>query len=370
MTIRDAMPNSIELPGFKNGASPREFSERAISNALAYKKNRDGIIEAWNANAIDAALQRQAILAEYLEAFAIRLMVLDAFSVVHRNVPLEGTDKVEVPYFPLQSNASSSFVAGTGYTTARDWTQNSREVLVGGDGVAAHSGANAAANTACDRKFMMLQLSSYDVARNPFLVMAKLVAQAADKLALDVWSDIVSRVITAANFGAAALTQNPEMISADQVADAREAATAANWPNSGRSLVLDHTAYTPLLKDPSFKQYLSYGTTEPMQQGQIRNAYGFDSIWEVPNLKSYASGNCWGWINHKSAVLVATAPIVPTPEVRQLMSAFDVFTHPATGITLSYRAQGDATKDYSYRLVECAYGAAKGVDAALARFTT
>lgn len=350
----------------------RELSSRSIVVANAIAKNKDKIISAWNANAIDSALQRQVILQDMLEAYATVLINLDVFSTVYQNVPLEGTDKVEVPYFPLQATASTSFVAGTGYTTSSDWTQNSREVLVGGDGAAASSGANAAANTAKDRKYQMINFDSYDLRRQPYLNLSKLFQQAANKLGIDIFTDIVSRVITTASYGASIKARAAAAFSADDVADMDETATGLMWPQMGRSMVLDHTYFTPLLKDPSFKQYLSYGNADAIQSGRIKSAYSFDNIVKVPTLTAFVKAGEFmvGWINHKSAVLCATANVVPSEAVRNLLIRFDVVTDPKTGISFAYRVFADAVKDRTFEVVESSYGANKGVDNALRRMTS
>ena len=282
-------------------------------------------------------LTRQVILQDTVEAYAIVLLVLDAFTTVHNSIPLQGTDKVEVSYFPLQATASTSFVSGTGYTTASDWIQNSRDISVGGDGNSATSGTNAAAGTARDRLYQMLMFRSYDMARMPYLNAKKLVEKAANKLGVDMVTQVIQRVITKANFSdAIASIASSVTFSADDVATLREYCTGQNGPQ-GRSLVIDHTRYTPLLKDPSFKQDLSYGDSDPIQGGHIENAYGFKNIIEVPNLGSYspAGENLVAWVNHKSAVLVATAPIMPSPEVLNLLSSYSVAVDPRTGAALS-----------------------------------
>lgn len=348
-----------------------EISRRSTMAANAIIKHKSKIIDAWNANAIDTQLQRQVILQDMVEAYAIVVINLDVFSTVYNSVPLEGTDKIEVPYFPLQGTASTSFVKGTGYTTSSDWTQNSREISVGGDGNAATSGTNAAANTARDRKYQMINFASYDLRRQPYLMLTKLFQQAANKLGVDIFTDIISRVITAASFVNSSLC--PQWtISADDIAGYMEVANGLNWPQMNRSLVIDHRALTPLVKDTSFKQYLAYGSTDPIRKGRIEEAYGFEDIVPVPNLQTYmkAGENGNGFFCHKSAALVATSPIMPTEEVRHLLTRYDVIIEPKTGIAFEYRRFGDAVKDQTNEVVESSYGAGKGVDAALVRLTS
>lgn len=343
----------------------KEIGSRSLIAANTIKKHKNMLTEMFNANAIDTDLQRQVILQDMLEAYALQLAPLQAFSVVYQNVPLQGNDAVVVPYFPLQTNAAVSFVKGTGYTTTRDWTQNSRKVTVGGDGDSTTSGSNATAGTAKDRLFLQINFTSYDMARQPYLNVMKLAQQSANKLGIDIFTAIASRVIVAGNFGAAVKTVAAPVFSADDIADLAEYATTAQWPEIGRSLVLANTYKTPLLKDNTFKQYLSYGSTDPIRKAMIQEAYGFQDMYFVPALTNYLATNTSGWINHQSAVLVAFAPIMPTPEVRALLTTYDIAVEPRSGAVLEYRKFGNVTTDLTQEVIESSFGAAKGVDAAL-----
>lgn len=343
----------------------REVGSRAMIAANTITKHKNMILEAWNSNAIDSDLQRHVILQDMLEAYALNLLPLEAFSVKYENIPLQGDDTVAVPYFPLQGTASTQFVKGTGYTTASDWTENSRKVVIGGDGASATSGTNATAGTAKDRLYQMINFTSYDMRRQPYLVITKLAQQAANKLAVDVCTQIYSRVIVVGNFATIAATVAAAAFSPDNIADLNESADAAEWPAIARSLVLNHTYKTPLLKDPTFKSALAYGSTDPIRKAMIQEAYGFQDMYFVPNLSGKLAANTGGWINHKSAVLVAFAPILPTPEVRNLLTQYDIVVDPKSGAVLEYRKFGDAIKDQSSEVIESNFGAAKGVDAAL-----
>ena len=343
----------------------KDIGNRALLVANTIAKHKNMLIAMFNANAIDADLQRQVILQDMLEAYALNLIALEAFSVKYENVPLQGTDEVVVPYFPLQTNASTQFVKGTGYTTANDWTQNSRKVVIGGDGDAASNGANATAGYAKDRLYQRIDFTSYDMIRQPYLQVMKLAQQAANKLGVDVFSQIVSRVIVTGNFGAAVKTVAAALFTPDDIADLSEIADTAEWPAIARTLVLTNTYKTPLLKDNTFKQYLSYGATDPLRKAQIQEAYGFENMHFVPNLAAKLAANTAGWINHKSAVLVAFAPIMPTPEVRALLTTYDVAVEPRSGCVLEYRKFGNATTDTTQEVIESSFGAGPGVQAAL-----
>jgi ATP-dependent protease ClpP protease subunit len=348
----------------------RDIVARGMEVTNVYRKHRDMLQQMFNTNNIDADLQRTVLLQEMLEEFVVPLIPLQQFSLVFSNVPLEGTDKVGVPFYPLQTAAAQSFNPATGYNTFADTNTNIREVAVGGGG--ANSGSSAAANTAKDRKYLGMAFDSYTLNRQPFFNVAKLAQQNANKLAVDIIKDIISRVITAANYGASIKAVPAAAFSSDDVADLYGAATGANWPMAQRSLTLDHTYNVSLLKDPTFKQYLAAGTTDALRKAQIQQAYGFEDIPIVPNLTNYSPANEYliGWIVWRYAMLVAFAPIMPTPEVRTLLTRYDVVADPKTGAFFEYRQMADAQMDQSQYVVESSYGAGLGVASALKRLTS
>ena len=347
-----------------------DIRDHGVLVANTISKHRKMLTEMFNTNTIDAGLQRQIILQEMLEEFAVVMLPLTSFSTVFNNVPLEGTDEIDVPFYPLATDAGNSWDPAVGYATMGDTATNTRPVVVGGSGTA--SGSSAAANTAKDRKWVGAKFSSYELARQPYLNVQKLMIQKANRLAVLIFQDIISRVITAANFGASIKAVPAAQFSGDDIADLWENATGRNWPARGRTLTLNHKYKTPLLKDPTFKQYLSYGATDPLRKASIQEAYGFEDIPIVPNLDTYspAGENLVGWINWMYSVLVATSPIMPTPDVRALMTRYDVIVHPTLGIAFEYRRFGDTTLDQTKEIIECSYGANKGVASALARITS
>jgi ATP-dependent Clp protease protease subunit len=355
----------------------RAIHENAMARAQLIKKHKNMLVQMWNTNTIDAGLQRQVIMSDIVEEFALRIMPVQAFSMVFSSVPLEGTDKIEVPFFPLQTAASNSWVAANGYATASmsNTTQNTREVYIGGGG--SNSGTSAAAGTCADRKWLGMSIQSYELARQPYQNWAKLYSQNGNKLAVDVFGDLISRVIQPVNFGNPIKSVPAAAFGADDVADLYSTATGQNWPEANRYLTFNHPYNAALLKDPTFKYALNYGSTDPIRAAKIQEAYGFENIYSVPNLNSYftaanqqgnpAATNQYvqGWINNKSAVIFAASPIMPTPEVRALIASYDMVPHPVLGVALEFRRFGDLILDSSRWTVECSYGGAKGVASAL-----
>src|SRR2546423_670732 len=84
-------------------------------------------------NTIDSTLKRNAILKTWARAFAKKLVHLKAFSTAYYSTPLEGTDKISVPYYALETaastdwNASNGYVSGDTATSAKEITVNKRK---------------------------------------------------------------------------------------------------------------------------------------------------------------------------------------------------------------------------------------------------
>jgi hypothetical protein len=329
-------------------------AERGREIGRIFHAERDRILPVVNAaanNAIDASLKRVLILNETVRAFATRIAPLRAFASVFGDVPLQGTDQVTVRYYPLQAAASQDFTNGDG---------------TGGTGYQFGQGTNtqSATITVNKRKYQPIDYSSQDFRRQPALNVAQLGAIDAEKLGVDVFSDVWS-VVTAANFGAAVKTVTPATITSDDIADIKGACTKSNWPDGGRSMIWDSDTYTALGKDPAYKLALNIGTEQVIQEGKLPRISGF-TAYEVPNLPANGE-NLHGVAVFNSAIGVATAPVAPAPGVRALLVAYDVVTDAASGIAMNYRHWGDPNADRDKEVIECAYGYAVLVAAALKR---
>src|SRR5437762_9409244 len=78
-------------------------AEKSQLQAEIYQQTpKDMVVEMFNSNAIDSELKRTVLLKEALSEFVIPLLALASFSAVFNSVPLEGTDKIGIPFYPLQ----------------------------------------------------------------------------------------------------------------------------------------------------------------------------------------------------------------------------------------------------------------------------
>ena len=341
----------------KVGESPNAVAsavELAARRAALWSAERERILPVLNAaatNTIDASLKRVSVLQETIRDFAVRVLPLRLFSTVFSNVPLQGTDTVAVPYYPLQTAASSNRTTSAipSYVFGQATTTN--KALISIDKL----------------KYQPLDYSSAEFQRQPFFDAVRLGKINAERLAVDVLTDILS-VVTAANYGAPGHTTSAAAITSDDVVDLRGACNSAHWPDSGRSLIVDSSVDTALQKDTAYKLALNIGTPSVIQQGRFPNLSGFDYAW-MPSLPDNGE-KLIGFAAFASGILAAFAPIQPSPGVRGQLVAYEVVTDPATGISFQYRHWGVAMDDRDYEVIEAAYGYQAGVSTAIKRIVS
>ncbi len=208
-------------------------------------------------NTISSELQLVEVLNLVMRAFKRRILPVLAFSTVFRNVQLQGTNTVAVPYYPLFSDPATDYDPNVGYVTTGSNGTQVRDVTIN------------------RRKYMSLSLTSADFRRQPQLRPDQLMTLRAEKLAEDVITDIFS-IVTAANYGAAVCNVASSAFNSDNVIDIRGSANAAMWPKTGRSLVLDTEFDNALFKDGDVKLAYAVGSDQTIRDGEIGRLLGFD----------------------------------------------------------------------------------------------
>lgn len=377
---------------------------------------------------VNSALKRQAVVAQSLVALTRILSPLLAFSRSYSEVPLLGTNKIAVPYIPLETAASTDWVANDGYV-AGNATVAAREITVD------------------KRKYQSLGNDSETNSRQPFTMTDELIQQKVEKLGYDVLTDIMSLItatnygsfttitgvaatdvitrtahglttadrvdiisitggagitagdvtyairltddtfklattaadalagtainfttdITAGTFSAAAYTGAASGFNVAGIGKLRKAAVRNNWPESNRSLILNADYDQYAMQDSAVITAQAYGSPDAIREGRVPRVLGFDYYGGryVP-ANSQALG---GFIAAPSAILFACAPIAPTPAVLARLSAYEQFSIPELGIVLTYREFADPQKDTDQTIIECSYGYAVGEAAALQRIS-
>lgn len=297
---------------------------------------------------VNSALKRQAIIADHMTALARILSPLRAFARAHNNVPLQGTNVINVPYISLDATASTDWNSANGYV-AGDATVGAKTITVN------------------KRKYQSLGNDSETNSRQPYTMTDELVKQKLNKLAYDVLADIMS-AITAANFGAAGYTGAASGFNVAGVGSLRKKAVDANWPEDGRSLVLNSSYDQYAMLDSAVLTAMNYGSSEAVREGRVMRLLGFDYYGGqyVPT----NGENLGGFMCLPAALLFGCAPIAPTPAVRQQLTAYEQFTIPELDIVITYREFANAQMDTDQTIVECSYGYAVGEAAALQRIVT
>ena len=299
---------------------------------------------------IAAGLQRQVFMDRVLREFKYRILPVTALSMRFNNVPLEGTDKLEVPFYPLATDASKDFDKAVGYVFSGTTNTDVREVIIN------------------KRKYLPITWTSQDMRRQPMFNPEQLAVMMAEKLAKDVLDDIFS-VVTVANFGAAPLAAvDATAMNWATAMDMKDVCDKAMWPSAPRGLILDSTYANNLFRDPMIAAAYSFGEAGGVATGERKAVSGFVP-YSVPVLPDNGE-KLVGMAVWPSAAIIGFSPIRPTPEVEKLLTAYELVTDPDTGLTLEYRRGGDPVKDISFETIEVNYGYAKGQASALKRIVS
>lgn len=295
---------------------------------------------------IAANLKQAKILDAALSGFQEVIIALEAFSTAYYDIPLLGTDKVVVPYYPIETAASRDFNGTYILDTA---SQESRELTID------------------KRKYQSLSYTSAELRRQPFMNPEKYGLNKGRKLAVDVIKDVLS-IVTAGNFPDEAFVGAASGFDSDDTADIQKLCDDSYWPEIGRSLLLNTAFYTALTKDSDVKTSPSAAITEDaMIRGEVPEVSGFKirKALGIPTNGEYLAGAAV----YQSAILVGFSPIQPAPEVMAALTRYATQTAEG-GITLEYREWGNPGTDSVAKILECNYGKAKGEAAALKRIKT
>ena len=139
-----------------------------------------------NANTVQAGLQQQFILQDVvIRDFTRRVIGLDMFSTVFRNVPLDGLDVVDVHYYDLDQPRRRLTPAAT--TTSSPTRLRSASEPVGWGPT-----KDGALGVGHARLVQALSFTSQEIARQPYLKIAQRAALKAEKLAFDIFQDVLS----------------------------------------------------------------------------------------------------------------------------------------------------------------------------------
>ena len=344
-----------------NDVKMSDIANASKGRAQFAKKFRNRFVEAMNVNTVPAALQQQFIMQDVvIRDFARRVLPLSMFGTVFRNVPLLGKDTVEVQYYDLDNTASAAY-AGSYDALVSDSVGSSREITVGWG-----PNKDGAVGKGYARLVQALSFTSQDFARQPYLNIAQRAALKAEKLAYDIFQDVLS-VVTVANYPTLLAAGNKivrayDQFSSDDLADLKVA--CKKWPSAGRGLMLDSAYDGNLIKDPSFKNAYAQAFAQMKVDGKLTpELYGFGYA-ENPNIPQNGI-NLYGMAFFKYAILVAFAPVPPVEEVRRAGTTWELYTDADSEVSLEYRTYGSNSADAATHVIESNYGYAPGLKTAI-----
>lgn len=312
---------------------------------------------------VSSDLQRQVIFGESMRAFRRILAPAESFAHNFGNVPLQGTDTAIVPYYPLYTTASNLFVQSVGYQPSGNDQALSKTITIGGVG-------NSAKLPGIGRAYQAMTWSAYFLRRQPWIDVQKLVVMRVEQLAYDILNDIINAWILKVNFGNAVWSGEPTAFDNTSVGAIRTAVTKSMWPVGMRNLVVGTDYYGNLLIVPGLYATYSIGDSGVIRDGRVGRLYGFEETLEAPLIPQTTDGNLVGWAAWPSAVLVATAPILPGPGEMKQMVNYDVVTDDQIGLSFEYKYFGAPLNSQDYEIVECNYGSGLGEQAALKRIVS
>jgi len=349
-----------------NDVPMKDIANASKARAQFTKKFRNRFLEAINTNTVPAQLQQQFIMQDVvIRDFARRVIGLDMFSTVFRNVPLLGLDTVDVQYYDLDSTASAPY-AGSYDSLVSSSVGSYKQITVGwGPSKDGDIGKGHA------RLVQALSFTSQEFARQPFLNIAQRAALKAEKLAFDIFQDVLS-VVKVANFpnlldAGNVITKSYDQFSSDDLADLKVA--CKKWPSVGRGLMIDSAYDGNLIKDPTFKSAYQIALDSVKSRGELMpEMYGFKYL-ENPNIPDNGI-KLRGLAFWKYAILVAFAPVPPVEEVRRAGTNWELYTDADSEVSLEYRTYGSNSADTATHVIESNYGYTPGLLSAIKPIVT
>lgn len=257
------------------------------------------------------------------------LMPLSVFSTNFSPSPSDKGDTVKVPVVGAPTAASD--FAGT-YMQDIDSEASSVPVVLN------------------KHKFKTVHMTAKEAATTAVPLLEKLVATAAQQLAIDVLTDIFSSV-KKATFTTAADVASAEAFSYKTVLKIREACNKAKMPKAGRALVVNTSLNTALLADDIVARSFISNLAQPgVVEARINRLAGFD-VYETDCVPDNGE-NLAGFAAHSSAVAVAMRYLQPIANYDEAGAVTD----PVTGLTFGYLRYTDTASNKVLITLECLYG--------------
>ncbi len=300
-----------------------------------------------NSASIDSSLKQHVIMRTALEQFAIITGdVLKLFTTVFKNVPLQGTDTILVPYYPLWNVEPKPFyypgkspnpsTYPEGYVSDTDYDVISKPIV-------------------CNRReHIGLRWNSYDINRTPFYDINKFVRGMATSLGVKI-NKLTQGQIKENNFPytafASPITLN--QLTSTKLADVYAKCQLMNWLPIEQQMVLHTLAATELKKDPYVLSYAHSNQDDTLKRGKLPMIQNF-VIHENANIPDNGEGLI-GYVCMPEALGVVNAPIRMDENIP---GRYGQETDPDSNLTLEIRWGGDFKTDTAFVYLEfnCGFG--------------
>ena len=296
------------------------------------------------ANTINANLQNNIISQSALDQFTSILAPVQAFSSSFNDEASQKGKTINIT--TLSNTASATDFAGS--YASQNTTYGTTTITLSG------------------HKFVTWHVTDTEASQSSAVELQRFGYQKGGDLAKAVYQDILSAV-TNANFGAAGFVGAAATFDADDVADLRGAAVAANLPVDQCALVVDSTYYTALLKDNNLNPAMTYGDADVIRDGRIPSLFGVGFLFETTALPGNGE-NLVGFMAHPSAMAVAMRYLQPI-NGKEYIAARRLFDEDS-GMVLGYREFYEPSTGTQTAVLEAVYGYQVALGGSLIRMTS
>lgn len=277
-----------------------------------------------------------------IEGFAALVAPLTAFSYVVKPGASALNDVIRVP-FAQNTSASYAFTYANGY--ANDGN------TITGQSVTMNS-----------IQYQKITLSDSDLSLLNEDALIRVGRQAGFQLAADFVSASFASTISTTNytnqcaFSSSAFTGSSTIVALDKQAN------DLKWPNGERSIIASTGLWQSMLNNNNINQAYAFGSSDPVQNAQLKNTFGFQPYkvtFTLPN-------NDTGYAVNPNAILVGNGYHSPTDQGSQYIAA-DQLVVEGTGLTIGFRQYYQPQFATSARVFDVLGGAGVGNGSALIR---
>lgn len=296
------------------------------------------------ANTIDSDLYGTIVGESAIRVFQDILKPISAFSTDFSGQMGDRNQSIVVP-LTADPTAAASKTAGNDYTV-QDTTLSETTVTLN------------------KHKYVSWYLTDNDADTSRFMAIENVGMEKGQKLAIDVFEDILS-LVTNSNYGSAAFTGAASTFDHDDVVDVQTACDNAKWMQDRRNMMLTPSYYNALFTDTVVGADV-YGSAL-VARGELPELAGFrmHKCTAIPG----NSENLVGFAARPNAIAVVNRYLAPAGGGRP-GSIYRSFTHEETGITIGYREFYDDDAGVRKAILECWYGYATGNTAAIKRLVS